>query len=92
MQWQLVSGVDNQAGGGASARGLPLRGILQHRAQEDSGRNSFNPSSKIKLRQNKLELWPGYETSIRQHEHDLLLCVEITHKVLRTDTVLDLLR
>ena len=28
-------------------------------------------------------------TSIRQHEEDVLLCCEISHKVLRTDTVLE---
>ena len=39
-----------------------------------------------------LELWPGYSTSIRQHEMDILMCAEITHKVMRTETVLDLLR
>ena len=37
-----------------------------------------------------MEIWPGYVTSIRQHENKILMCVEITHKVLRTDTVLDL--
>lgn len=39
-----------------------------------------------------MEIWPGYVTSIRQHENKILMCVEITHKVLRTDTVLDLYR
>jgi len=38
-----------------------------------------------------LELWPGYETSIRQHEKDILLSTEITHKVMRTETVWDIL-
>lgn len=31
-------------------------------------------------------------TSIRQHEHDVLLCAEISYKVLRTETVYDLFR
>ena len=35
----------------------------------------------------KLEIWPGYVTSIRQHEDKILLCCEVTCKVLRTDTV-----
>ena len=35
----------------------------------------------------KIELWPGYVTSIRQHEHKLLLCCEPKFKVVRTDTV-----
>lgn len=39
-----------------------------------------------------IELWPGYETSIRQHEKDILVCAEITHKVMRTETVYDILR
>lgn len=38
-----------------------------------------------------LELWPGYVTSIRQHENDILMCSEISHKVMRQDTVLELL-
>lgn len=38
-----------------------------------------------------MELWPGYVTSIRQHENAILLCAEITSKVIRRDTVLHLL-
>lgn len=40
----------------------------------------------------KLELWPGYITSIRQYEHDILLCTEISHKVMRLETCYDILR
>lgn len=39
----------------------------------------------------KLELWPGYLSSIRQHERDILMCVEITNKVMRLETLLDIL-
>ena len=41
------------------------------------------------MKQHKLEIWPGYVTSIRQHEEQILLCCEISCKVLRTDTVLE---
>lgn len=41
--------------------------------------------------EHRMELWPGYVTSIRQHEKDILMCVEVTHKVMRNDTVGDLL-
>lgn len=34
-----------------------------------------------KLLTHKLELYPGYVTSIRQHEEQVLLNVEISHKV-----------
>lgn len=36
-----------------------------------------------------IELWPGYITSIRQHETELLICSEVAHKVMRTDTIHD---
>lgn len=39
----------------------------------------------------KLELWPGYVTSIRQHETNILMCCEINHKVMRQETALELL-
>jgi hypothetical protein len=56
------------------------------------GRNYFDPNQAIMIPEYKLELWPGYVTSIRQHERDLLLCCEISNKILRTDTVLDQLK
>lgn len=45
----------------------------------------------ISLPEHKLELWPGYVTSIRQHEHDILMCAEITNKVMRLDTLVNIL-
>lgn len=39
----------------------------------------------------RVELWPGYVTSIRQHEEDIMMCVEISHKVMRKETVLDIM-
>lgn len=38
-----------------------------------------------------LELWPGYSTSIRQHEEDILVCAEIQHKVMRMETIYDIM-
>lgn len=55
------------------------------------GRNYFDPDAKVNLRQYKIDLYPGYVTSIRQHEYDVLMCAELTHKVMRTDTCFDLL-
>jgi aubergine-like protein len=45
----------------------------------------------VDISAHNMQLWPGYVTSIRQHEHEILMCTEITHKVMRTDTVLDFL-
>ena len=55
------------------------------------GRYYYDPSKRISMDWHKLEIWPGYVTSIRQHENEILLCVELTHKVMRQDTVYDLL-
>jgi hypothetical protein len=56
------------------------------------GRYYYNPMERIEINWFKMEVWPGYVTSIRQHEKELLLCVELTHKVMRQDTVYDLLQ
>lgn len=55
-------------------------------------RNLFDPKNKIVINDFQLELWPGYVTSIRQHEDEILLCCEISHKVLRNETVYDMFR
>lgn len=45
----------------------------------------------IDIPQHQLQLWPGYVTSIRQHEVDILLCAEVANKVMRTETVYDIM-
>ena len=40
----------------------------------------------------KLQLWSGMLTSIRQHEHNVMMCTEVSHKVMRDETVHDILK
>lgn len=47
---------------------------------------------KTRLNDFSLEIWPGFVTSIRQYEHNIMMCIDVSHKVLRQDTVLDLMR
>eukprot|EP00092_Neocalanus_flemingeri_P037390 GFUD01040714.1.p1 GENE.GFUD01040714.1~~GFUD01040714.1.p1 ORF type:complete len:911 (-),score=265.15 GFUD01040714.1:184-2916(-) len=68
---------------------IVLRRCMEGMKMQLVGRNYYDPSAKVALKQFKLELWPGYETSIRQHENSVLLCCEVSHKILRTDTVLE---
>ncbi|KAL7738918.1 hypothetical protein ACLKA6_016921 [Drosophila palustris] len=70
---------------------LILRRSMKGLHLEQVGRNLFDPQARVAMREFALELWPGYETSIRQHERDILLSTEITHKVMRTETVYDIL-
>ncbi|KAK5647282.1 hypothetical protein RI129_002174 [Pyrocoelia pectoralis] len=68
-----------------------MRKCLSHLKLQLVGRNFFDAVAKISIPEHQMELWPGYVTSIRQHENDILMCCEITHKVMRYDTVLQLL-
>lgn len=52
---------------------------------------TFQLLLQIAIPQHSLELWPGYITSIRQHENKIMLCVEISTKVMRMDNVYQLL-
>ena len=55
------------------------------------GRHFFDRTAAISMPNHHLELWPGFITTIRQHEAGLLYCVEITHKVIRLDSVLQVM-
>ena len=54
------------------------------------GRNLYDAIAK-KTIDVRIELWPGYITSIRQHQYNILLCCEISHKVMRRETALSIL-
>jgi aubergine len=45
-----------------------------------------DPKAVIKMIELKLQIWPGYITSIRQHDRGRLMCVELAHKIIRQDT------
>ncbi|KAH8402523.1 hypothetical protein KR222_002397, partial [Zaprionus bogoriensis] len=66
---------------------LIMRRAMEGLQLQTVSRNYFDPQAKITLDKYHIELWPGYTTSIRQHESDILVCSEITHKVMRTDTL-----
>ncbi|KAM5181485.1 piwi-like protein 4 [Mantella aurantiaca] len=55
------------------------------------GRNYYNPSNPVEIPQHKLTLWPGFSTSITQLESQLTLSADISHKVLRNETVLSIM-
>ncbi|XP_037932145.1 protein aubergine-like [Teleopsis dalmanni] len=70
---------------------LILRRSMEGLKLQQLNRNFFDPVAKIRIENFRLEIWPGYITSIRQHELDVLMCAEIAHKVLRTDTIYNIL-
>ncbi|CAI6359066.1 unnamed protein product [Macrosiphum euphorbiae] len=68
-----------------------LRNCLRHLNLTMIGRNFYDPEAKIDMAQYKLQLWPGYETTIDRYEDNILLCADISTKVMRQETVLDFL-
>jgi len=54
-------------------------------------RNFYDPESAQAIRQHNLSIWPGYITAVDQYEGGLLLQCDLSHRVLRTETVRDLL-
>ena len=39
----------------------------------------------------RIDLWPGFITSILQYEDNVMLCADVSHKIMRADTVYDYL-
>lgn len=56
------------------------------------GRRFYNPAQARRVPEHGIEVWPGYATVVGQQEGGLMLGVDISHRVLRTDTVLSQLR
>jgi len=55
------------------------------------GRNYFDPERKIEIDSHKMQVWPGISTSILQYDKDVMLCADVSHKVLRQQSVLEFL-
>lgn len=55
------------------------------------GRQHFSPQNAHPIPQHKLEVWPGYVTAVDEYEGGIQLCCDASHRVLRTQTVLELM-
>ncbi|WKX94696.1 hypothetical protein Q1695_011735 [Nippostrongylus brasiliensis] len=56
------------------------------------GRHHYDEKQRVKLRDYHMEVWPGFETAIRQYEDQLMLCTENRFKLIRTDSVWEVMR
>uniref|UniRef100_A0A3P8WK61 Piwi-like RNA-mediated gene silencing 1 n=1 Tax=Cynoglossus semilaevis TaxID=244447 RepID=A0A3P8WK61_CYNSE len=66
-----------------------LRRILRILNMQQIGRNYYNPKDCLNIPQHRLTIWPGYATTILAYESSIMMCTDISHKVLRSETVLD---
>lgn len=55
------------------------------------GKNFYDPKSAMPIPLHKLEVWPGYITAIDEFEGGIMLCCDASHRVLRNQTVLQLM-
>lgn len=76
----------------------PLRSLWCHRHRKTSvsindganGRHG-NRDLFIILCFDRLQVWPGYSTCIKHTDGGLYMCVDVVHKVMRNDSVLDIM-
>ncbi|XP_061388506.1 protein argonaute-3 [Musca vetustissima] len=54
-------------------------------------RKQFDPTSPKIIPQQKLEVWPGYVTAVDEYEGGLMLCCDVSHRLLCQKTVLDMM-
>ncbi|KAM6155722.1 piwi-like protein 3 [Rhynchocyon petersi] len=66
-----------------------FRRLLKIMNLQQIGRNYYNPKDPIDIPKHRLVIWPGFTTSILQYEKNIMLCTDVSHKVLRSETVLD---
>uniref|UniRef100_A0A671UB74 Piwi-like RNA-mediated gene silencing 1 n=1 Tax=Sparus aurata TaxID=8175 RepID=A0A671UB74_SPAAU len=66
-----------------------FRRILRILNMQQIGRNYYNPDYAFNIPQHKLTIWPGYTTAILHYEHSIMLSIDVSHRVLRSETVLD---
>mmetsp|Transcript_18130 Transcript_18130/g.32433 ORF Transcript_18130/g.32433 Transcript_18130/m.32433 type:complete len:775 (-) Transcript_18130:767-3091(-) len=52
------------------------------------GRKFFNPEAAVELTRHQLTVWPGYTTAVSETETGQMVCIDVSHRVLRTNTVL----
>ncbi|XP_034451144.1 piwi-like protein 1 [Hippoglossus hippoglossus] len=66
-----------------------FRRILRILDMQQIGRNYYNPKDALNIPQHRLTIWPGYTTAILEYESSIMMCTDVSHKVLRSETVLD---
>uniref|UniRef100_A0A8B9KTW9 Piwi-like protein 2 n=1 Tax=Astyanax mexicanus TaxID=7994 RepID=A0A8B9KTW9_ASTMX len=70
---------------------INLCGVMKIVGLKLVGRDHYDPSNAIVLGKHRLQVWPGYSTCIKETDGGLYLGVDVSHKVLRNDSVLNIM-
>ncbi|KAL0979478.1 hypothetical protein UPYG_G00185620 [Umbra pygmaea] len=68
-----------------------FRRVLRMLNMQQIGRHYYNPTDPLNIPQHRLTIWPGFTTTILQYESSIMMCTDVSHKVLRSETVLSLM-
>ncbi|TNM90204.1 hypothetical protein fugu_004438 [Takifugu bimaculatus] len=63
--------------------------ILKILNMQQIGRNFYNPNDPLDIPQHRLTIWSGYTSTILPYESAIMMCTDVSHRVLRSETVLD---
>ena len=69
-----------------------FRRVMQTLKMCQMNKNYYDPTLGHMIPQHKLEIWPGYVTAVQEFEGGIMLCCDVSHKVLRTQTAYDLMK
>jgi len=69
-----------------------FRRIMNTLKMVQMNKNFYDPRAGHMVPQHKLEIWPGYVTAVQDFEGGVMLCCDVSHKVLRTQTAYDLIK
>ncbi|XP_034026965.1 piwi-like protein 2 [Thalassophryne amazonica] len=69
-----------------------LRKVMKIIGLKLVGQNHYDPESAVILKKQRLQVWSGYSTCIKRTDGGLYLSVDVSHKVLRNDSVLDVMK
>ncbi|KAM8865593.1 piwi-like protein 2 isoform 1-T4 [Synchiropus picturatus] len=68
-----------------------LRRVMKTIGLKLVGHNHYDPQGAVIIEKQGMQVWPGYSTAIKPTEGGLYLCVDVTHKVLRNESVMDVM-
>ncbi|XP_025198064.1 piwi-like protein Ago3 [Melanaphis sacchari] len=68
-----------------------LRTIMKILGLIEFGRSCYDQNKRILIPEFKLEIWPGYITTIDEFENGLYMCCEVSHRILRVQTVIQIM-
>uniref|UniRef100_A0A8C4V6F1 Piwi-like protein 2 n=1 Tax=Falco tinnunculus TaxID=100819 RepID=A0A8C4V6F1_FALTI len=68
-----------------------FRRVMRILDMKPIGRNFFEPDQATVLQRYRLQIWPGYSVSIRKKDGGLFLLVDTIHKVIHSDSILNVM-